>query len=340
MHAYTAGFYAQVDAGSQSSARVVLPIVLDLLPVESAIDVGCGLGAWPAALVEHGIADVCGVDGPYVDVARLLIPRERFVAADLERPLAMPRRFDLVMSMEVAEHLPPSAADTFVASLVSLGPAVLFSAAIPGQGGERHVNEQWPGYWSDKFAAHGYVQLDCIRDRVWDDARVEPWYAQNTFLYASRALFDASPRLQAEAARGSFGSRALVHPRQWTAQAWKAKNLAAIECLFEAVPPGSTLVLVDEGCLSARSLKPWVVRRVFERDGVYWGAPESGEAAVAELERLRAAGADVLVVAWGASWWFDAYPLFRDHVRATLRTAMENEVLSVFDLRSAPPAAP
>ena len=67
----------------------------------------------------------------------------------------MNRKFDLVLSLEVAEHLPSECAEAFVESLVNLGPVILFSAAIPYQGGENHVNEQWPEYWVGVLSGEG-----------------------------------------------------------------------------------------------------------------------------------------------------------------------------------------
>ena len=43
-----------------------------------------------------------------------------------------------------------------VATITKHGDAVLFSAAIPGQGGQDHLNEQWPEYWQKKFEVNGY----------------------------------------------------------------------------------------------------------------------------------------------------------------------------------------
>jgi hypothetical protein len=83
------------------------------------------------------------------------------------------------VSLEVAEHLPESRAASFVADLCRLAPVVLFSAAIPGQGGTGHVNEQWPGYWADLFGARGYSVSGALRWRIWNDCRVCNWYSQN-----------------------------------------------------------------------------------------------------------------------------------------------------------------
>ena len=130
------------------------------MPIKSVLDLGCGQGVWLASWVRLGAKDVQGIDGPYVDQERLHIPKERFQGRDLARPVDLGRHFDLVQSLEVAEHLPQSAAEQFVDSLVRHGPLVLFSAATPGQGGENHINEQPWEYWREKFAARGYEVFD------------------------------------------------------------------------------------------------------------------------------------------------------------------------------------
>src|SRR5262249_37804156 len=187
---YTADFFAAHRDGAHRSARAVVPLVLGLVPARSVIDVGCGQGTWLAVFAAHGATDVTGVDGDYVDRDRLEIPPDRFRGQDLSRPLAAGRTFDLAVSLEVAEHLPESAAEGFVESLTRLAPVVLFSAAAPYQGGQNHVNEQWPAYWAEHFAAHGYRPVDCLRRRIWTNPDVERWCAQNTFLYVARVLLD------------------------------------------------------------------------------------------------------------------------------------------------------
>ena len=117
------------------------------------------------------------------------------------------------MSLEVAEHLDEAAADTFVASLVALAPLVLFSAAIPYQGGTNHVNEQWPSYWHAKFAARDYVVVDCLRERLWRNEQVTYWYAQNMLFFVRRDRLADYPALAAHVARAGDGPPLhLVHP--------------------------------------------------------------------------------------------------------------------------------
>jgi hypothetical protein len=106
-----------------------------------------------------------------------------------------------VVSLEVAEHLPESSADTFIESLVAHGDVILFSAAVPGQGGQHHINEQWPEYWQQKFAKHGFYFHDTIRPLIWNNEKVNWWYRQNIFIInrirdnAAQALSKVHPEL-------------------------------------------------------------------------------------------------------------------------------------------------
>lgn len=194
---YDHSFYeGQVD-GSARSAGEVVPIVLRLMDVSSVCDVGCGLGTWLAAFRQHGVDDVCGIDGDYVPRELLHIPGDAFVAADLSRPLQIGRTFDLAMSLEVAEHITSTSAQTFVASLTRLAPVVLFSAAVPHQGGRDHINEQWPDYWANLFSVHGFVSIDALRWRIWDHREIEFWYRQNIFFYVRESAIDSYPQLLA-----------------------------------------------------------------------------------------------------------------------------------------------
>lgn len=194
---YPPEYYARFAGGSARSAAVVVPIVSSMATVASVADFGCGTGAWLAAWQQLGVADVVGCDGPHVNAAQLRFDAARFVAADLTRPVRLGRRFDLVQSLEVAEHLPPEAAPTFIDTLVAHGALVLFSAAVPGQGGEHHVNERPPEYWRELFRQRGFMAVDALRPRVARDPRVEPWYRYNTLLFVEESrLASLDPALR------------------------------------------------------------------------------------------------------------------------------------------------
>jgi SAM-dependent methyltransferase len=193
-HVYQSDFFDYIEEGSDRSAAIVVPLIHRLLGSTSVLDVGCGRGVWLSRWMAAGVGDVIGVDGDYVATARLAIPAERFVSRDLSHPFSLGRRFDLVQSLEVAEHIAERHADTFIANLAGHGDVVLFSAAVPGQGGEMHVNEQPYDYWRGKFAAHGFRLFDWLRPRLSGLADVEPWYRYNAFVFAHDRVFGELPR--------------------------------------------------------------------------------------------------------------------------------------------------
>jgi SAM-dependent methyltransferase len=204
--AYDQVFFEGLEVGSRRSASVMVPLVRRLVRPDSVLDVGCGVGSWIAEWVNQGVTDVLGLDGDYVDKSMLKIPLKSFQSMDLQNPFWLGRRFDLAQSLEVAEHLDESCADAFVESLVGHADTILFSAAIPGQRGKHHVNEQWPSYWAKKFSHLGLKPFDIIRPAIWMDQRVDCWYRQNTILFSRESSFEVSDTCID-----------VVHPEYWKA---------------------------------------------------------------------------------------------------------------------------
>jgi len=164
------------------AAEIILPIVFENFRPDSVLDIGCGLGTWLAVCQRLGIKDLAGIDGPGLSNALLAVNPDIITLKDLTRQFSLQRRFDLAICLEVAEHLPAESADVLVASITAHADTILFSAAIPGQGGQHHLNEQWPAYWQAKFEKHGYYFHDPIRPRIWDNQAIEWWYRQNIFI--------------------------------------------------------------------------------------------------------------------------------------------------------------
>jgi len=179
---YPADFYGNRRAHTEYAARALFAALPKGLARESIADIGCGTGTWLATALNEGAETALGIEGTWVTPDMLDDPRIVFAPQDLEQPVTGPR-VDLALSLEVAEHLSPSRAASFVADLVALAPAVLFSAAIPGQGGVGHSNEQWPSYWAGLFAGHGYLAYDVIRPKIWTDEKIPAWYRQNALLF-------------------------------------------------------------------------------------------------------------------------------------------------------------
>lgn len=222
MNPYDREFFNRLRHGSRRSAEVIVPLILEWVSPKSVVDVGCGDGTWLSVFQARGVDDILGLDGSYVQTQFLQIPRENFIPCDLSlleaadgtisQTISRDRRFDLAVSLEVAEHLPAASARRFVESLVHLSDVVLFSAAIPHQGGTNHINEQWPDYWSERFKALGYILIDGLRQRIWDCPEVEPWYAQNSLLFVRGDRLGNYPRLQQQLTQIPRAGQAIVHP--------------------------------------------------------------------------------------------------------------------------------
>lgn len=187
---YTQLFYALQRRGSERSAQVVLPIIFDAVQPKSVIDVGCGVGTWLAVAHRLGTATTVGLEGAWVQGLPLAHPQLDVRVADLETALPAQQRYDLAVCMEVAEHLSPTRAESFVAELCTLSDHVLFSAAIPWQGGTHHLNERPQSYWATLFAERGYGARDLVRPKVWRNGRVSYWYRQNALLFSKGAVSD------------------------------------------------------------------------------------------------------------------------------------------------------
>src|SRR5690606_17921567 len=158
-----------------NAAKIVVPLILDIIPAKSVLDVGCGTGTCLKVFSDYSVNDYVGIDSEYVDPSQLYIDKSKFIPHDLTRPIDLQRKFDLVLSLEVAEHFPVRAPDTFVLDLVRQRRMIVSSAALPGQGGELHLNELWPEYWQEKFKSHGYLYYDLIRPKIWHNDRVDVW---------------------------------------------------------------------------------------------------------------------------------------------------------------------
>ncbi len=190
---YSAEFYESIATGSNKSAHEIASLLAQHLKLKSILDVGCGQGFWLKEFSKTFGAEVTGVDGKHVDETSLAIPSNRFIAHDLNESLDLAKKFDLVLSLEVAEHIKPESSQCFIESLVRHGNMVLFSAAPPGQGGYDHINEQDPDFWRALFQKAGFEAFDFIRPPLLGNKQVEPWYRLNVMFYAHSSIIQSLP---------------------------------------------------------------------------------------------------------------------------------------------------
>lgn len=142
-------------------------------------DFGCGLGLYVRDLRASGIR-AGGFDG---NPNTLEITEGRCQHLDLSREVDFGVYWDWVVSLEVAEHIPPEFEDKFVANLVR---HTCFGLVLSwgNQPGEGHVNVRTRSEVEDIFARHGFRSEPAAAERLRKSARL-PWL-QNTVLVLDR----------------------------------------------------------------------------------------------------------------------------------------------------------
>lgn len=206
---YDINFYENMCDGSRVSAQIVCARIANLFPhIQSVVDFGCGPGIWLKEFLLMG-KEVRGFDVGSGSLAFHIIPEELLTRANLCIPQPLEKKFDLAICLEVIEHLPEEYSSGLLESLTQASDLILFSAALPGQGGTGHLNEQWPGYWIKRFSRLNFKCLDILRPLFWRDSRIEWWYRQNMMLYIHKS---ALKRFETLETLCNFGGYPLIIP--------------------------------------------------------------------------------------------------------------------------------
>lgn len=182
---YNQKFYETNQKDLNASLKIMTYIYNKLKP-KSVVDFGCGSGTWLSSVEKLGCKDIIGLDGDYVNKEWLLFDSKKFIAIDLREKVDLSRKFDLAISLEVAEHISEEFSEIYLQNLTNASDIILFSAAIPYQDGTNHVNEQYPSYWIKKFEKYDYVPYDALRWKFWNDESIAFWYRQNIMFFCKK----------------------------------------------------------------------------------------------------------------------------------------------------------
>jgi len=176
---------------SFKAAQKIVPIIVNLIGIpESIVDLGGGAGSWLKAFQNVGTKKVYCIDHVSVLSEYLLISKDDFIACDLNKEFPSPIKSDLAISTEFAEHIDKSKSQTIVDFLTKSSSIILFSAAIPGQRGPGHINEQRPAFWRELYEERGYEMFDVIRPKIIFDESIPVWFRQNLYLYVDKSIID------------------------------------------------------------------------------------------------------------------------------------------------------
>lgn len=165
-YAYPPRFFSDNLADSRPMAEYFAPRLVKALGIKSAIDLGCATGHWVNALEKTGI-EVLGIEGGEHAKPMLVCDPNRVMFADLREPLPIEGHYDLVLSIEVAEHIEHRFVHEYIGNMSRFSPKlIMMTAATPGQGGEFHVNEQDEHYWNELFSEIGYSRVPVVEKLI------------------------------------------------------------------------------------------------------------------------------------------------------------------------------
>ena len=185
-HIYDNKFFRNTVKLEADSAQAVVDTLMKYFKPKSVIDIGCGCGIYLKQFQELGV-DIIGYDGSPAALTESLVG-DKIKIFDLAQPLVLDRQFDLVLCLEVAEHLEEKFADTLVDTLAKLGNTIIFTAAIPGQGPRSigHINEQLPEYWINKFQERDFSLQEKLTSDIkqeMKESQVVWWIVQNLMVF-------------------------------------------------------------------------------------------------------------------------------------------------------------
>ena len=233
---YDKDFYVNREVETSASAEAILDEVFDMCRPDSVVDFGCGVGTWLKVCNKKGAKKLLGFEGQWIEDLPKGIVSRCVAVKDLSKKIVLDHEFDLAITLEVAEHIKELDAEIFVDNLANASNIVLFSAAIPGQGGVGHLNEQWPRYWVEKFEQRGFRLFDVLRPSLWENQMVKVWYKQNTLLFVRGA--PSLVEMELLESKESFAGRSLVHPDLLKVRISQLKSEITVGAFIKSIKRG------------------------------------------------------------------------------------------------------
>jgi hypothetical protein len=164
--AYPPKFFTKREHWKKKVYKIMAEDIDKMFNPNSVIDIGCGSGF----IMKYINADKKqGIEGTANVYKVLRVDKNMVDIRDLRNIIHQDYPlYDIAVSIEVAEHIEPQFANTFVENLCNLSHTIILTAAPPNQGGNHHVNCQPKEYWKEKFKKFNFQyskQTDSLRNK-------------------------------------------------------------------------------------------------------------------------------------------------------------------------------
>jgi SAM-dependent methyltransferase len=171
--------YDKLNEEEQPFADRLAYYIKQFISPNDVLDIGCGPGTYVYSLRRMNIT-ATGID--------TIIGKEHLRKQSI---LDMTdEKADLVICMEVAEHIDARYEDVIVKKIASaVGRTLIWTAAIPGQGSVGHINCKNKEEWSKKLSAEGLSRNHSRENHLVDFIRQGyhmGWFTQNLLYFERR----------------------------------------------------------------------------------------------------------------------------------------------------------
>jgi SAM-dependent methyltransferase len=149
-------FYERITIEELPQAFRLAKILMQKYAPLTVSDLGCATGLYLVPFVAKGIK-AYGYDNSNIASNASLLSDGIVRCVDVTSTEFVPdEKCDLAICLEVLEHIPEEKAEAAIRALTIMSDRIIFSAAIPGQGGVGHINCQYKPYWIKLFRKYGF----------------------------------------------------------------------------------------------------------------------------------------------------------------------------------------
>jgi glycosyltransferase involved in cell wall biosynthesis len=177
--------YDQIESEEKPFADRLATWIKENINPKKVVDIGCGPGTYVYSLRDNNV-NAYGYDiDDRVDGKDYLKKLSLFEVND---------KSDVVICLEVAEHIETELSDSIVDSIirnVNDDGMIIWTAAIPGQGGVGHINCQTKEYWEEKFISRGFYRDCTIENNLLEYIRSGShmgWFLQNLMVLKLKTM--------------------------------------------------------------------------------------------------------------------------------------------------------